>query len=267
LTVTGRCRFLLAVCLVGLLVSARALAADAAGPQAGAKPRIRQHAWGRFRPGSWQAVRVTTETIDERGAVAAVSVSESRTTLEGVTDSGIRLKVEASVEVAGKRLDAPAQELTQGFYYGEMPGQQAQVIVVGQEPVTIEGKVIPCTVERLEVEGPTTRTIARSWSSDEQPPYMLKHEAVTTDLHSGAKVDETTVQVRVLSGPRRILKRLRPASELTMVRKDTRGKVVTRTWTCADVPGGVVAQESDEFNSSDRILRRSRMELIDYAVK
>src|SRR5687768_11687188 len=62
-----------------------------------------QHPWGRFPSGSWKSVRVVTETLDDKGEVANVTRTETRTTLVAADERGYSLRIESTVEVAGKR--------------------------------------------------------------------------------------------------------------------------------------------------------------------
>ncbi len=39
------------------------------------------HVWGRFDPGTWKRVRIITDTLNDRGAVADTTVTETKTTL------------------------------------------------------------------------------------------------------------------------------------------------------------------------------------------
>ncbi len=236
------------------------LAADTLAARLG-----RQHAWGRFRPGSWKVVRVTTETLDPNGAVATSSVTETRTSLENVTDRAVTLKVETTVEVAGKKLEAPSQSVSQGFY-GEPADQAPTVKELGAENLVIGGKTYLCQLEQVETISPGGKVVSKIWRCDSTAPYILKKETTTT-APEGNNKEESTIEVVSVGRQRRILARLRGAIELRLVNRNARGRTETQAWHCEDVPGGVVAQESKEFDTADKLVRRSRLELVEYLVK
>lgn len=251
---------LLILCLVATGFSlGRVTAAEGAGR------RLRQHVWGQFQPGSWRVVRVVTETLDPQGNVTTTSTSETRTLLETVSDRGVTLKNETTVEVAGKKLAAPPQSVSQGLY-GEPTDQPVTVKEVGADNLTIAGKIYPCRLEQIETTSATGKVVSKIWRSDDVAPYVLKKET-TTITETGAKGDETTVEVVSLGRVRRVLARMRDSVELRLEQRNARGRTVTQAWQCEDVPGGIVAQQSEEFDANDRLVRRSKLELIDYQVK
>ena len=75
-----------------------------------------RHPWGRFRPGSWKKISLITETFDGDGKVINTSIARTRTTLSGVNDDGVTLKVEATVDLAGKQVQSEPQVLLQGWH-------------------------------------------------------------------------------------------------------------------------------------------------------
>jgi hypothetical protein len=227
---------------------------------------LRRHAWARFQPGSWKLVRTVTDTVDADGSVISSSTTETRTTLVAIGRRTITLRVEAAVEVGGKKLEAPPQEAAQGLE-GEPPEQIAAPKQIGSDNVAIGGQCIPCRVVEREMVGPETKTVIKTWQSSNVEPYVLKRAAYTTALEGNSPLYETSMEVVVLRAPRRVLNRLRDVSELKVVHRQPKGKTVTSAWTCGEVPGGIVAQKSQEFDTDDKLVRRSTLELVDYEAK
>jgi hypothetical protein len=74
-----------------------------------------QHVWGKFPKGAWKRVRLRTENVDAQGHITDVTVTESKTALDRVEDTGVTLRIEQSVQIQGKRFDSPVQVVRKGF--------------------------------------------------------------------------------------------------------------------------------------------------------
>lgn len=254
------CGWLIAILCVATV------AGDAAVGRAGplAKRRAARHSWGRFQPGSWCLVRTVTETLDAQGQPSAQTIAETRTTIDEVNDGGVTLQIHKSVEVAGKKLEAPPQKVV-ALAASDSSSEANEEL--GSEELTISGRAYPCRVERTTTTAAGRTLSVRTWTNDEVPPYLLKRESVTTDVASSMKIEEETLDVLTLGTPRKLLGVTRPAAELRLVTRNAKGRTVTQAWQSLDVPGGIIGQNSEEFDAQDHLLRRSRLELVDFAVK
>jgi hypothetical protein len=225
----------------------------------------RFHVWGHFRPGSWVVLRQGTETLDADGRVVSTSTAETRTTLADVDDACMTFRVQASLEVGGRRIEGPQQELRQGLD-GDRPAP-ASVEVVGRETVTIQGRGYPCRVERSTTENDGRRTTTKLWTSPETAPFELRRETTIVDVATGRVLDETRVEVVSLAQPRRILARSRNVAEVRITHRHPRGQTTSQAYNCPEVPGGLVSQTSEEFAPDGKLLRRTKMELVDFETK
>jgi hypothetical protein len=221
------------------------------------------HPWGRFDQGAWRYTRVITETFDQRGAVANTSVTETKTTLQEVTPDGVTLRVEAAVEVAGKERDAEPQTIKQGFH-GELTSEKLVVRDLGRAEVPLDGLKVPCRVEQLQTAGPNSKTTVTIYYSTSVAPYVLKRESTTTDAETGAVLNQSTFNVLSLDRPCEILRRRKRAAYVETVSKHPKGSVLTRAFTCTDVPGGVICHTSEERDAQGRLIRRSTLRLLAY---
>lgn len=221
------------------------------------------HPWGRFDQGAWRYSRVITESFDEQGAVANTSVTETKTTLQNVAPDGVTLRVEAAVEVAGKERDAEPQTIKQGFH-NELTGEKLVVRDLGKAELALDGLRVPCRVELLETTGPNSKTTTKMYYSTTLAPYVLKRETTTTDMGSGAVLNQSTLNVLSLDRPCEILRRRKRAAHVETVSKHPKGSVLTRALTCTDVPGGVICQTSEERDAKGRLIRRSTLQLLAY---
>ncbi len=246
------------------LVTAAALAPPAAG-QVVAFPR-EHHPWGRFQPGAWKVVRVVTSTIDAQKKATPTSTTETRTRLEALNETTVKLTIETSVEVADKKVDAQPQTVVQG-YHGESTDQPVSIKDLGPDKVTIGGREIPCRVRQLETTASGTKTIAKTWYSESVAPYVLMRESVVTELESGAQLSETKVHVIDLDAKCLVLGKMCAAVELEVTHKHAKGHTKTHVWTMPEVPGGIVAHESTEYDAANQPIRSSKLELLGYGLK
>jgi len=225
------------------------------------------HAWGRFyrHTGAWKRYRVTTETLDEKGAVVNTSISETKTSLEAVDAEGVTLRIEAVMEIAGKQLPAEPRIVRQGFHGDTVPGKVA-VKSVGMSQVVIEGQTIACHVEQSESNGSQGKTVTRTYYTRALAPYVLRRESKTTDADGTTTLEESTFKVISLDRPCKILPHVKRAAWVEAVTTTPNGSTVTRAFTSPDVPGGVICHTADEHDKSGRLVRRSNLVLVEFGL-
>ncbi len=221
------------------------------------------HPWGRFQEGAWKRYRDVTETLDEQGVVTNRSVTETKTTLKKVETEGVTLLVEAVVDIAGKQLSTQPRTVRQGFH-GEQANQKSVFRDLGRGQLTVEGRVIPCRVEEVELTENGSKTVTKTYYSPTVAPFVLRRESVISDPEGKSKLSETTLEVVALHVPCKILSRLRLAAHVKAVTNHPQGTTVTWAYTSIDVPGGVLCQTAEERDAKNRLVRKSTLELIDY---
>ena len=224
------------------------------------------HPWGLFDPGAWKIVRVVTETLNDQGLVVSTCTTNSKTTLMDIDNDGVTLEIQACLEVAGKRFEPEPQIVKQGFH-GELltPGLKQKPPTDGE--VTIEGRKIPCRVQRLECVVPNGKTATTLYYSTTVAPYILKREFVTTDPEGKNVLAETNVEAISLNMPLKIRGQQRNGIRMKSVHKNAKGAVTTWADVLPEVPGGVVGYNTKELDETGRLVRRSTLELIDYGVE
>jgi hypothetical protein len=222
------------------------------------------HPWGRFEPGVWKVVRVATETLDEQGQLVSTSTTETKTTLVEVEQDGVTLEIEPRMEVAGKRFQAELQTVKQAFH-GELAGAGLTTCPLADADVVIEGRKIPCKVERLESTGPNETTSTTLYYSTTVAPYVLKRECVIKEAGGKNVLSETLVEVTALDMPVQVHGKMCSGSHVKTTRKDAKGTTTTLAIVAADVPGGIVSHSSKEVDKEGRVVRRSTLELVDYS--
>ncbi len=221
---------------------------------------------GRFRPGSWKKVRLITETLDDQGKVVSTSVARTRTTLTSLDDRHVTLNVEATVEVAGK--EVPRRVANRHARMARDPASRDSTISdQGEESVTIGKVAIPCRIEQAENETAAGHVVTKTWYSDRVSPYVLRRESTTYEPDTEKVLSQTRVEVVAPPRSMRLLRRQRQAAELRVVHTHAGGTTRSRLWSSLEVPGGVVAQDSEEFDAEGRLARRSKLELVGFAAE
>jgi len=252
-------RFLICLLVLSLLCCARASSADESDIP------LRHHAWGKFQKGAWQVVRVTTDTLDEDGNITSTTTTEKQTTLVRVNDKSVKLKVKVTVNVGGKKFEAPEQSIVEGIH-GEPEGKKQVTKVLGPEVAEIDGRKILCQVHEFEITDPEEKRVVKLFHSPDVAPHVLRRETVTTKLKGTRSTHRTTTSVVQIEGKKEVLNEEHPTSVVETVRKNSKGTTVTESIHSGKIPGGLVAFRAEERDAEGRLVRQSRMELVDYGL-
>ena len=224
-----------------------------------------KHSWGRFKPGSWRRVRVFSEDFDENGNVLSSSTKEATSTLLEVDDTTFTLHIEGSVQVAGEKIPSEPQTVKQTFN-GEEVGKEIPVNSIGKGVVEINGESIECEIRKMVTNGGASKKTTIIHFSDEQAPYILRRETTYHSTMESTKSASSKVEVVALRMPFRILAETKTVSLVKIVNQHSSGSTETIEAHSTDVPGGVVSHTSNEKDRNGRIIRRSRLELVDFGI-
>ncbi len=252
----------LALRILAIVLGFAASCALGIAQESGIPPQL--HPWGTFETGVWKLVHVTTQSLDEQGHVASSGATDTKTTLVEIDKNGVKLEVDACMEVAGKRFQAEPQIVEQGFH-GEqaVPGVTVQPAVDGE--IVVEDRKIPCKVQQFDVAGPNEKTHITVHYSTTVAPYVLKRESVTTDLDGKNVLSETKTEVIAFDMPVRVQLENRSGTYVKTVQKTPKETVTTLAVVLPDVPGGVVYHSMKEVDANGRVVRRSTLELVAYS--
>ena len=226
------------------------------------------HVWGRFDPGTWKRVRIVTDTMDDRGAVADTTTTETKTTLERADAKRLTLRIEATVDVGGKRFECQPQVVDYG-YYGEAANESTETKSLGAEPITVDGRQVFCRIEQVVASIGQQRQVTEMFLSDAVEPFVLKRVTAVFKRDGGELAlenPETTSEVIALDVPYKVLREVKSTALERTIQRTPRGANVTLDVTSVDVPGGIVSRTSKELDTQGRLLRRSTLELVDYQI-
>ncbi len=222
--------------------------------------------WGRFGAGTWKRVRIVTETLNEEGRVVDTTLTETTTTLVRADSRQLALRIDATVDVAGKRFESQPKTIECG-YYGETAGDPAEPKVLGTEMLTIEGRQVPCQIRQVVTGSGKQKQLVRLFLSDDVEPFVLKRETIPLkDDGKSASDQKTTAEVIGLDLPYHVLHGIKPAAFERTIQQTSKGTSVTLDVTCLDIPGGIVARASNELDEKGHVVRRSMLELVDYKI-
>jgi hypothetical protein len=220
--------------------------------------------WDGFGPGAWRHVRIYREVFTEDGTLDQTSTTETKTTLEQIDDSGFTLRVEMTVEVAGKRLTHQPRILWYGFQ-GQTKGQSVSWEGLPAEPVQVDGQQLDTQPYKITIREDSTRQEIVAHCADFFPYVMRKRSQLIEASGEQQKTSETISRdVIALDLPYKVLAEMKTTSHLRTVHRDADSEVVTIEVHCEDVPGHVVAHWSKKTDAQGRLLERATLELTDY---
>lgn len=250
--------------LATLLVVCLPMAGSGADAPSITIPR-QQHAWARFEPGAWSKVRKWLEELDESGNVKSASVTETKTTLVSVDDTGYTVQMDVTVEVAGKRFVAQPRQVRIG-YDGATDGGQATYRKTGETNLDVGGKSVRCAILENVRKDDESRIVTTLNYSDSVSPFVLRRETIVTNADGSQVAERTNVEALAIEMPQRISAEVQPGTYMRTVRKLSNASTLTIEVVCLDVPGGVVAHSSKDTDASGKVVRRSTLELVDYGI-
>lgn len=233
----------------------------------GADPTLRSspiesHSWSCFQPGASKQVRIVTETLGKKGEVLTRTIAETRTTLVSHNGANSELRVEVKLDVGGQIVSAPTRVLRQGPF-GESDNQE--VLVSAEEPaeVVVDGAKVKVDVHRISISDPRRATDSVLHMSPGPNPTCVRRETFVRD--NRGKVVSHTISQPKGSTSVEIMGRTEMVSTYETIRESEDGRVVTTEYISHDVPGGVVAHESTELDKDGVPVRRSKLEMVEFA--
>lgn len=221
------------------------------------------HPWGRFHAGSWNRVRILTETLDAKGNVIATSTTDTKSTLVERGIESFTIKLESTVEVAGKKLPPQVQTVKLG-YAGESLGEQLSYRDLDSLRVSVDGRDISCAVQEVEIVGSGQKRVSMVAYADDVAPYVLHRKTTQTDTTHPGHALETELEVIALDMPFKVAGKLQCTAHTKQVQRGPRGTNVTLSVVSAEVPGELVSQTTKKVDELGKANFRSSLELISY---
>lgn len=213
------------------------------------------HSWGRFKPNSWQRVRVTTETFGSENSKSVTTKVITTRLIKVETDGYVVSREEKSGDQVTKRTKV------KHAWDGSTPNDSTrEKYSLGE--VQVEGKTFTCQTQLLTTEDDGKTIVTKSWYCPDHAPYFLKQLTRVT-----GKRRQTTITTVI----RRAVTKSALNRELDCWESETKDSTPNRTTTTttfnsAKVPGGLVLSESEVNDKQQGHLQKVRVELIAYEV-
>jgi len=220
-------------------------------------------AWTRFERGAWKKVRITTETLGKNEEVMGTSITEKTVVLEDASDHHYQLHVQASVEVAGKKLEAEPQRLERGPFE-DISGQPTVTKRDEAANVQIDERTFDCDVYDIVVNGKERKQTTTIYYAPDGKPHLLRRESIVTDPAGKTVLYRTEERVTAIEMPAKVDDKLLSTWYVKTIRRDPRGRTITIEARSDEVPGGVVAHSAKELDTNGKLIRRSTLELLEY---
>ena len=221
------------------------------------------HPWGRAQLGAWNRVRIVTETVNDQGSTVSASTTDTKSTLVERGLESYALRLETTVEVAGKRILSQPQIVRLG-YAGENLGEQLSYRSMDDASLSIDGRKINCSVQEVEIVGAGQKLLSLVRYADSVAPFVLHRKTTQTDLVRPTQSQDTEFEVVALDMPFRIRGITHNTAHTKQVQRGPHGTTVTLSVVSADVPGELVSQTSKKLDDKGRVIRRSSLELVGY---
>ena len=214
-----------------------------------------QHPWGRFKPGSWQRVRVTVESFGTDGA-KSVEVRHVTTRLVEVRADGIVLSRETETGDEKKT----ESEFRVGWDGSHINDSTREKYSLGE--IKIEGKSFACQTHTVTTEIDGETLVTKSWYSPDHAPWFMKRLIRRT----GKQRRHTVMEVTRRAATRKVLDRDIPCWESITHFSTSGGRRKTVSVSSLQIPGGLVHSQSEGFNSDSARDERVVTELVAFEI-
>lgn len=221
------------------------------------------HPWARFEPGAWREIRITTEAFDPDGKVLSRSVTTQQEVLESVTTDSYVLKLQATVELVGKRIEGAWQtRVLQLATDGE--GQISSSLVRDATTLQIGGQSIDCQVCEIRYREDAEDLIDRIYYSPEHFPHVVQRESALADEGESTETPfSQKLTIAALDVPVPLGDRFTSGCWAKTVRRGVKGTSVRVAVLSETVPGGELSAWSTETDDQQVRVKWTTLELID----
>ena len=221
------------------------------------------HPWGRFEAGAWKKVRVTTETLNERGEVTGESVAETVTTLLSVDERGYSLKCDTTIIIGGRQLGTQVSTLWQGFA-GEKIDDTVSSRLIRPASLRIGSRALDTEVREFTFRSGNMVRVTSIHYSPSTAPHVMEGHTVATDPSGRSVKYRTDIDVVSLNHDFKVLDETYKVAKVRTEHETPKSKVTTLELFAQEIPGGIVASESEERDLSGRIVSRSTLEVVEF---
>ena len=225
------------------------------------------HRWTKFPLGAWREIEITTESRLAGGEGINRSVTSQVEKLGSVTGEQYALEVQASVNLAGKRIvgKAMARVLQTAT---DKTGQLLESHRQQDQLFASPSGVINCEVwDVIYSEESSTRVDHVFYAPDRFPHVMRRETASASATEDGLPPVEEVSTVVALEVPFQFGSETLVCSCVQTVRTGEKGNTVRLSMLSPKVPGGTVSVWTTEFDVAGQRTKWSRQLLIDFGLQ
>jgi hypothetical protein len=195
----------------------------------------------------------------QNGDVQRSGTTIARTRVTNVGLSSFSLCVSLVEEAPGGEVRSEPRILTHDV---APPVETSEL--VGEEQVTIEGRQYPTQVIRFVTSTAAKQETNTVFFCAHSTPQMLKRVTTSVSATNPEAATETTVTVTEMNKMADILGELKCTWSATTVIKMRDKTITIREVNCAEVPGELVAQVTEEHDANGVLVSRKELELVGY---
>ena len=225
---------------------------------------LAKHAWAKFPVGAWREIEIVTETAGADGSGISRSVTTQLERLKSVTNDQYVLEVQATVDLAGKKIVGQARPRLLNIAMNKS-GQVLESHRQEDQEILAASGLVQCQVWDVVYSDDSNTKVDHIFYAPDTYPYVLRRESASASgTPDGlSPTDEVaTVIARELSyshqaGPL-------DCACVQTVSSSEKGSTVRLTMQSPAVPGGEVTQWATDFDTAGKRTKWSRQELVGY---
>jgi hypothetical protein len=222
------------------------------------------HPWAKFEAGSWREIEVTTETFDEHGKIFGRSVTIQKEVLKSVADESYAIEVQATVDVAGKKIAGPWNTRVLRLVT-DRPGAVFTPRRQKEEFIPLNVGAVECEVFEVQYSEESRTLSDRIYFSREVFPHILmRYTSEHSDNALTQSAPEAITSVIARAVPFDLEGRVIECVTQQLVRHGEKGKSQTLSLLSPEIPGGEIRSHSTDFDTSGKRIRWSVQRLLAY---
>jgi hypothetical protein len=220
------------------------------------------HPWARFPVGSWREIETTTETFDEQGQVFGRSVTTQKEILKAVANDSYVIDVQATVDVAGKRIAGPWNTRVLRLST-DRTGALFSSSQLPDEAIELKSGAVNCRVYEVQYSDESRNMCDRMFFSPDVFPFVFRRETFErSESSSPINPPEDTLTIVANSVPMEWQGRILGCASQQTLRRREKGKFQSFSLLSPEVPGAEIRCHSTDFDSSGRRIRWSIQRLL-----
>ncbi|MDR1485909.1 MAG: hypothetical protein LBT09_13950 [Planctomycetaceae bacterium] len=224
-----------------------------------------EHSWGRFAPSSWRRMQTTIWTINAGRRIS--NVSETKTVLSSVDDESVTL---LEIAATGTNTETDGAKPVKKYFdfYNIALGEGMKITNAEPMKIVIDGRILPCERRIYEQTTPTVTRKITVWYSTQIYPYVMRIERTVKNIPNTAEpeikiLSQSTFEVTD-SSAFRLLTSKQGTYRTKIIKRSGDVTTVTDSYCSLHVPGGLIRENTQEFDGAGNMIRSIETRLLNY---